>query len=478
MLKALWRSFLGNTPAAYKLVLLSALVLNPVLYLLAGPFWAGWALVAEFLGVLAMSLVCYPLAPGGLLAIEAVLMGLASPVGVYHEVSSNFPVLLLLMFMVAGIYFLRDLIERGFLALVLGVRSRVLLALSFLLAGAVLSAFLDALTVMAVVITVAFNLHNTLKTRLTELSFEEREQFERWLGGLVMQAAIGTALGGVTTLVGEPQNLLIAKSGGWHFIEFFLHMAPVTMPALAVGVVCCLVVERMGWFGYGIALSDHARVELEIQRRSTPRIDDRTRVKLLAQAVVAILLVLGLAFHVAEIGLIGLGVIVVAGAFTGARSEHDYAPAFLEALPFAALLVVFFAIVAVIEAQHLFTPIAGAVLSIKGRLLAPTFYLVNGGLSAISDNVFVASVFLHQAENAVASGHVSRAAFQQLVVAINAGTNIPSIATPNGQAAFLFLLASPLAPLLRLSYGRMMWMALPYTVLLVAVGLLGVWFLI
>ncbi|HYW76927.1 MAG TPA: SLC13 family permease [Gammaproteobacteria bacterium] len=478
MLKALGRSFLGSTPGAYKLALLSALVLNPILYVLAGPFWAGWALVVEFLGVLALSLACYPLAPGGLLAIEAVLMGLASPTGVYHEVSSNFPVLLLLMFMVAGIYFLRDLIERGFLALVLGIRNRVLLALSFLLAGAVLSAFLDALTVMAVVITVAFNLHETLKTRLAELNIEEREQFESWLSGLVMQAAIGTALGGVTTLVGEPQNLLIAKSGSWHFVDFFLHMAPVTMPALAVGVACCLLVERMGWFGYGVVLPDHARVELEIQRQSSPRLDAGGRVKLLAQAAVAVLLILGLAFHVAEIGLIGLGVIVLAGAFTGARSEHDYAPAFLEALPFAALLVVFFAIVAVIESQHLFTPIAAAVLSIKGRLLAPVFYLVNGGLSAISDNVFVASVFLHQAENAVASGHISRAVFQQLIVAINAGTNIPSIATPNGQAAFLFLLASPLAPLLRLSYGRMMWMALPYTVLLVAAGLVGVWFFI
>jgi NhaB family Na+:H+ antiporter len=50
-----------------------------------------------------------------------------------------------------------------------------------------------------------------------------------------------------------------------------------------------------------------------------------------------------------------------------------------------------------------------------------------------------------------------------LAVAINTGTNLPSVATPNGQAAFLFLLTSALAPLIRLSYGRMVWMALPYT---------------
>lgn len=475
MFEGLGRTFLGRAPTTYKVVLLAALAFNPVLYVVAGPFLAGWALVLEFLGVLTMSLACYPLAPGGLLALEAMLLGLVSPDTVYHELSAHLPVLLLLMFMVAGIFFLRDLVERGFLALVLGIRNRLALALSFLLAAALLSAFLDALTVMAVVITVAFSLHDSLKGRLAELSAEEREDFERWLAGLVMQAAIGTALGGVTTLVGEPQNLLIAHSAGWHFMAFFLRMAPVTMPVLLAGILCCMAVERFGWFGYGVPLSDHARVELEIQRRHAPSPDATDRVKLLAQAMVAGLLVAALAFHVAEIGLIGLGVIVLAGAFTGATSEHDYAPAFLEAMPFAALLVVFFAIVAVIESQHLFTPIADAVLSIKGGLLAPVFYLVNGALSAMSDNVFVASVFLRQAEHAAAAGQISPDTFHRLAVAINAGTNIPSIATPNGQAAFLFLLASPLAPLLRLSYGRMMRMALPYTLLLVATGFVCVW---
>ncbi|CAI1740826.1 Sodium/proton antiporter nhaB [Serratia entomophila] len=63
-----------------------------------------------------------------------------------------------------------------------------------------------------------------------------------------------------------------------------------------------------------------------------------------------------------------------------------------------------------------------------------------------------------------------------LAVAINTGTNLPSVATPNGQAAFLFLLTSALAPLVRLSYGRMVWMALPYTLVLTLVGLLCVQF--
>ena len=52
-----------------------------------------------------------------------------------------------------------------------------------------------------------------------------------------------------------------------------------------------------------------------------------------------------------------------------------------------------------------------------------------------------------------------------------------SVATPNGQAAFLFLLTSALAPLIRLSYGRMVIMALPYTITMSIAALLALWFL-
>lgn len=74
------------------------------------------------------------------------------------------------------------------------------------------------------------------------------------------------------------------------------------------------------------------------------------------------------------------------------------------------------------------------------------------------------------------SGAITLKQYELLAVAINTGTNLPSVATPNGQAAFLFLLTSALAPLIRLSYGRMVWMALPYTLVLTLVGLFCVEF--
>ncbi|MGC9458562.1 sodium/proton antiporter, partial [Vibrio genomosp. F10 str. 9ZD137] len=88
----------------------------------------------------------------------------------------------------------------------------------------------------------------------------------------------------------------------------------------------------------------------------------------------------------------------------------------------------------------------------------------------VSDNVFVGTVYINEVKDALLSGLITRDQFDLLAVAINTGTNLPSVATPNGQAAFLFLLTSALAPLIRLSYGQMVVMALPYTIVLAVVG--------
>ena len=117
-------------------------------------------------------------------------------------------------------------------------------------------------------------------------------------------------------------------------------------------------------------------------------------------------------------------------------------------------------------------------LHLDGKLQTSAFYLANGFLSMISDNVFVATVYITEVKNALEASTITREQFDLLAVAINTGTNIPSVATPNGQAAFLFLLTSALAPVIRLSYGRMVWMALPYTIMMTLTGLAAVWFLL
>jgi NhaB family Na+:H+ antiporter len=488
----IFRVFLGRAPGWYKIALLAALAINPLVLLAFGPKAAGWVVLVEFIGALALALKCYPLQPAGLLAMEAVVMGLTSSSQVAHEVEANFPVILLLMFMVAGIYFLRDLLMFIFTGILVRIRSKSILALVFCGVSAVLSAFLDALTVVAVVMTVAggfYGLYHRVAsgrgydddhdheddTLIADPRQGDLVRFRLFLQSLVMHSAIGTALGGACTLVGEPQNLVIGETVGWGFIEFASRMSPVTIPVLIAGLLTCFVLEKLGYFGYGEPLPASVReVIVNHAKRERSKRNRAGWVRLMAQGVAAAFLVIGLVLHLAEVGLIGLGVIVIATALCGVVDEHRLGKAFEEALPFTALLVTFFAIVAVIQTQSLFQPVIQWVLSFDGEQQLPLMYAANGMLSAISDNVFVATVYIKDLQAAFASGQLSREQFERLAIAVNVGTNIPSIATPNGQAAFLFVLTSALAPLIRLGYARMMWMALPYTVILSFTGFVAV----
>ena len=493
---ALWKNFLGPSPDWYKQSIIAFLILNPIALAVLGPFTTGWILIAQFIFTLAMALRCYPLQPGGLLAIEAVLLGMTTPEMVYQETLANFKVILLLMFMVAGIYFMKELLLFVFTRILLRVRSKIALSLLFSFTAALLSAFLDALTVTAVLISVGIGFYTvyhkvasgrkhreetdtTDDNTIEEQHREDLEEFRAFLRSLLMHGAVGTALGGVCTLVGEPQNLLIASIASWDFATFFRMMSPVTMPVLAAGLTTCALLEISGKFGYGAQLPDKVRQVLEeYQEKQEQNRNTRTNARLVIQAIAAVTLVTGLAFHLAEVGLIGLMIIVLLTAFNGVIEEHQLGHAFEEALPFTALLVVFFAIVAVIHEQHLFTPVISTVLAMDAEIRPAMFFVANGLLSMISDNVFVATVYISEVKMALDAGTINRAEFEQLAIAINTGTNLPSVATPNGQAAFLFLLTSALAPVIRLSYGRMVIMALPYTIVLGGVGMSCVTFFV
>ncbi|AZD22192.1 sodium/proton antiporter NhaB [Pseudomonas chlororaphis] len=486
--QAFAHNFLGHSPRWYKASILAFLLLNPLLLFTVGPVAAGWMLVAEFIFALAMALKCYPLMPGGLLVLEAVALGMTTPQALYDELVHNFPVILLLMFMVAGIYFMKELLLFLFSRLLLGVRSKALLGLLFCFLSAFLSAFLDALTVTAVIISAAVGFYSVYHRvasgndprqdsefnddqHLPLLHHQDLEQFRAFLRSLLMHGAVGTALGGVCTLVGEPQNLLIGHEMGWHFADFFLKVAPVSLPVLMAGLVTCVLLEKLRWFGYGTLLPDNVRAVLaNYAAEDNAERTDRQRAALLVQGVAALILIAALALHIAEVGLIGLMVIVLITAFTGITDEHRLGNAFKDAMPFTALLVVFFAVVAVIHDQQLFTPLIQWVLALPAGQQPGMLFIANGLLSAISDNVFVATIYITEVKQAFVSGQMSREHFETLAVAINTGTNLPSVATPNGQAAFLFLLTSAIAPLVRLSYGRMVWMALPYTLVM---GVLG-----
>ena len=409
--EAFRKNFLGNSPDWYKLTIIAFLIMNPIVALY-DPFIAGWVLIIQFIFTLAMALKCYPLQPGGLLAVEAIILGLATPEMVFHEAEVNFPVIMLLMFMVAGIYFLREMLLFTFTKILLGVRSKVLLSLLFSFTAAFLSAFLDALTVTAVIITVAagfFGVYHkvasgkkfdhdhdpTTDDQVVELHREDLENFRAFLRSLMMHGAVGTALGGVTTLVGEPQNLLIAEDYGLGVRRVLPAHGAYFDAGTGRGIV--YVHPPRGHGALATAHSSRPRSRTVLEEFDNDMSAKRTReekVAIAVQGIVAVILILALGLHLAEPGVVGLLVIVLATAFNGVTEEHRIGHAFEEALPFTALLVVFFAIVAVIHEQGLFSPVIHWVMTFEGKTQEALFYLANGGLSMISDNVFVATVYI------------------------------------------------------------------------------------
>ena len=483
---SLMELFLGPTPMWYKQAVIAALVLNVPAYFILGPLVTSWIILFEFIFTLAMALKCFPLQPGGLLALQVLALGLTDTYHVYDEVLHGLPVILLVIFMVAGVHFLREMLFKFINKVLLGIKSRVLMNFATVVVVAILSAFLDALTILAVLIALATTFYLVYERVITKVGHEpglpsddshieethlqDLEDFRGYLRGLLMHGAVATAIGGVSTLVGEPENIVIGAHTGWDFVTFFLVNAPATMPTLVSGLIMCILLEKFRpfgkFFGYGAELPENVRTVLAAEdQRIQESETDRDRLVIKIQICVSVLMVIALSLHLAEIGLIGLGVIILASSLLGETNEHNLGKAFVEGLPFASLLVVFFAIVAMINDQQMFTPVMEWVLSMDGRMQVFMVFLTNGALSAISDNVFVATIYMDQISPLLEAGVLSRELYEAQSTAVVMGTGIPSMSTPNGQAAFLFLLMSGIAPRIRLGYVSMVFMALPYFII-------------
>ena len=130
MIGNLYSLFLGSSPNWYKNTIIAFLIFNPICFFLLnqlnlnGGFIIGWFILLEFIFTLALALKCYPLQPGGLLLIQAIIIDLTNPYSLLHEIENNLEVILLLVFMVAGIYFMKNLMLTIFTKLLLTIHSK------------------------------------------------------------------------------------------------------------------------------------------------------------------------------------------------------------------------------------------------------------------------------------------------------------------------------------------------------------------
>jgi len=334
------------------------------------------------------------------------------------------------------------------------------------------------LTVLAVLIAVCFGFfaiyHRAAGAYAEDPRNRENKEFDEFRGflrNLIMHSAVGTALGGVLTIVAEPQNMMIGTKMGWDFAEFFRHCGVIAVPVTISGFILCPLLEIFRVPGYGYQMPDKIRELIAADYAKKAReLAGEGMYKYVLQGLVALLLIVVLGLHVIEVGFIGLGVIVFLSAFTGMIKEHDFAEPFNNTMPFVTLIAIFFVILAVVHDQQLIKPVIRWVLTFKGQTQLLILYIVNGALSMVSDSVFVASVFITEVDNAYKAGAFAMEWYQKLATVVNMGTNIPSLGTPNGTAGFLFLLTSALSPLIRLSYFAMLKIMIPYFIVLTTIG--------
>ena len=109
---------------------------------------------------------------------------------------------------------------------------------------------------------------------LSDAGIEDLESFKAFLRDLIMHGVVGTALGGVCTIVGEPQNLLIANVAGWEFIEFMIKMAPITVPVFIAGMITCFAIEQLHICRFGNQLPP--RIKNIFHEYNTYEISQRT----------------------------------------------------------------------------------------------------------------------------------------------------------------------------------------------------------
>lgn len=495
---------------SFKVTLIAFLAVNPLLLETVGPFYTSIGMLLQFLFILFRSTTVYPAISGGLLVAEAIILKLVTTEGIWHEWTASFDVFMLVLFMVAAVSFLKQFMTYMFVNLLVKVQNKIALSLIICFSAAVLSAFLDALTVTAVLITVIGQLYDIVLNfragksygdtvgdytddELREALGTQIQDYRQFLRSIMIHGLIGTALGGVMTMVGEPQNVMLVKIINtiltqanlplWDFQTFFIKMLPVTLPTLAAGLITTAILEKFKLFGFGKVMTpEEKEVIMEWRNQYMQSMNQTEKLSLMMQGIVALLLVFMLITHFAEVGLIGLVIIIFASATTGKKDEHDFVPAFEEGGPFLVVLGVLFAFVAMLHEQHTFMPAINFAGTLGEHEQRTFFFSMSGLLSSVSDNVFVAKIFMDAAIEMVKDGQLTLQEIkhlESLTVSINAGTNIFSVLTPNGQAAFLFFLTSALAKKkLLMSWGEIFKMTLPYAVVMIATSLICVMFVL
>lgn len=137
-----------------------------------------------------------------------------------YEIEVNFEVFLLLVFMVVGIYFMKDLFMFLFIKLVIKVKNKFIFLLLFIFVLVFFFVFFDVFMVVVVIISVGFGFYFIYykvvlgkefyldydyisDDGVYDLGRNDLEDFCVFFCNFMMYLVVGIVLGGVMMMVGE-----------------------------------------------------------------------------------------------------------------------------------------------------------------------------------------------------------------------------------------------------------------------------------
>jgi Na+/H+ antiporter NhaD/arsenite permease-like protein len=383
--------------------------------------------------------------------VAMILLGIVSQEHAFEEIDFN------VIFLLAGMMILAGIVRKtgvfGWLAvraarLAGGDGYRVLVVLSVI--TAIASAFLDNVTTVVLVGPITL----FLAARLGMSPFP-----------LIISEILASNIGGASTLIGDPPNILIGSAADLDFAAFLFNMAPLAAVLMVIYLVAARWLFR-GQLEVDPALRDGLLSLDERQMIADPRLL-RSSLIVLGLTLVGFLLHGPLGYEPATVALTGAVALMIV-----TRQDPHEVLGEVE-WPTLFFFIGLFMLVAGVIEIGLLTAVADAIVTVTGGALAPTSILIlwaSAVLSGIIDNIPYTATMLPVVDQ-LSAGHESDALWWALAIGADLGGN----ATIIGASANVILASLAEREGHPITFGAFLRYGLPVTLGTIIISTAYVW---
>ncbi len=383
--------------------------------------------------------------------VAMILLGVVSQERAFARIDFN------VIFLLTGMMILAGIIRKTGLFGWLAVRAarmaggdgyRILVILSII--TAVASSFLDNVTTVVLVGPITL----FLAARLGLSPFP-----------LIMSEILASNIGGTTTLIGDPPNILIGSAAHLDFTAFLFNLAP-----LAILILALYLVAARWLFRGQLQVDPELRSALlsldERQMIVDPRLLRRSLI-VLGLTLIAFVLHGPLGYEPATVALTGAVVLIVVAGEKPRDVLHDVE------WPTLFFFIGLFMLIAGIVELGVIRAIADALVALTGGALAPTSMVilwVSAALSGVIDNIPYTATMIPVVHQIADQPHSD-----VLWWALCLGADLGGNATIIGASANVILASLAQREGHEITFGRFLRYGLPVTLGSIAVSTVYLW---